>query len=360
MADKSKIDWTDATLNFISGCTPESAACKNCYARGTTEWLRGLGQEKYKEGFDKVVCHGGEKLMTQAMRWKRGRKIFVNSMSDTFHKDVPFEFIAALFGVMAACPQHTFQILTKRPERMLEWFKWLDDYREPGGGYPLHVDKCFDEAVAQGVPVRFKPRPFVWPLPNVWIGATVENQEMADRRIPFLLQAPAAKRFVSCEPLLGPISLNLATDCDCQCNEHQEAYCPGTVGKCCFQADLDQVIVGGESGPHARPMHPDWVRSLRDQCQQAKVSFFFKQWGEWAPYVDEDKFTHGDEETDKNVQSWINPDGETGVCWIYDDDGTVQNWTGNMREESCVINKFGKKRAGRELDGRIWEEMPNG
>jgi protein gp37 len=170
-------------------------------------------------------------------------------MGDLFHKDVHRQDIVHIWNVMARNPQHIFQILTKRTDRMLYFLDWIK------GQVPFDV----------------------WPLPNVHLGVTAENQERANERIPLLLQTPAAKRFISIEPMLGPISLNLATACDLNCNEHQEAWCPGTTGKCICQMDLNQVIVGSETGPGKRPMNLDWARDIRDQCQSADVPFFFKK-----------------------------------------------------------------------------------
>lgn len=213
MSDNSKIEWTDATWNPVTGCTKISPGCKHCYAETFAERFRGVKDHPYEQGFDLKLWP--ERLSTP-FGWKRPRMIFVNSMSDLFHKDVPFEYIQRVFATMAEAQQHTFQVLTKRAERL--------------------------EAVAPKLS---------WPS-NVWMGVSVESQDYA-WRVDHLRNIGAAVRFLSVEPLLGPVNLNL--------NE------------------IQWVIVGGESGPGARPIKSEWVTSIRDQCLKAEVPFFFKQWG---------------------------------------------------------------------------------
>ena len=214
MADKSKIEWTQATWNPVTGCTKVSPGCKHCYAERLAKRLQAMGVKKYANGF-KVTLH--EDALEIPLRWKHPRIIFVNSMSDLFHEEVPLEFIRKVFAVMKQARQHIFQVLTKRAERMAELAPLLE-----------------------------------WP-PNVWMGVSVENQHYT-YRIDLLRQVPASVRFLSLEPLLGPIpDLNLD--------------------------GIHWVIVGGESGPGARPMRKEWVLDIRDQCQRAGVLFFFKQWG---------------------------------------------------------------------------------
>jgi len=202
--------------------------------------------------------------LADPLRWRRPRKVFVNSMSDLFHEKLTNEEIAAVFGVMAAAPRHTFQILTKRAKRMRDWFRWIErdgvSAREPLLSCELH-------AARHGVifPTGTKPA-LCWPLPNVWLGVSVEDQRRADERIPLLLETPAAVRFVSAEPLLGPVNLERYLPCLPPCGppiDHGPA--------------LSWVIVGAESGPGARPMQEDWARSIRDQCAAAGVAFHFKQ-----------------------------------------------------------------------------------
>lgn len=251
----SSIEWTDATWNPVSGCTRVSAGCDLCYAVTMTRRLAAMGSEKYvglvhpgKHHFNGVVRVHPDALSLPLLRSK-GTVFFVNSMSDLFHREVPFPFIAAVFGVMAATPAHTYQVLTKRPERMVAFFSWLEAQISDG----QETRFCLDAAAASVSLPRLNTSP--WPLPNVWLGTSVEDMQVVDR-IEFLLETPAAVRFLSCEPLLGPL-----------CISNQ------------LSAGIDWVIAGGESGPGARPMKAEWVRSLRDQCAAASVPFFFKQWG---------------------------------------------------------------------------------
>lgn len=235
MATNSKIEWTDATWNPVTGCRKISAGCKNCYAERMTRRLKAMGKPKYADGFE-VRVHPD--YLDQPTRWKASRFVFVNSMSDLFLPDIPAEFVRRVFEVMNRCRRHTFQILTKRPEVALQLSEQLQ-----------------------------------W-TPNIWMGVTVEDNSVTER-CSYLQKIPAAVRFASLEPLLTSVpdvSLN----------------------------SLDWVIVGGESGPGARPTKSEWVREIRDRCLTHSVPFFFKQWG-----------------------------------------GT------------------NKKKAGRELDGRTWDQMPD-
>lgn len=280
MGDKTGIQWTDATWNPVTGCTKVSPGCKNCYAKHQA-WprLAAMKTGVYSgRKFEDVQCH--PERLDQPLRWKKPRMVFVNSMSDLFHDAVPFTFVAEVFGVMAACPQHRFQVLTKRPEQMREFVAWLSggicaDAREiiwehaQGGlvraGHGLYsaMQGRLDNGVEQNPG---------WPLPNVWLGVSVENQETADERIPLLLDTPAAVRWISAEPLLAPLYLDDQL-------EGWQYHAP--------LDDLDWVVVGGESGPNARDMDPDWARSLRDQCATAGVPFFMKQMARKAPIPDD-------------------------------------------------------------------------
>ncbi len=214
MADNSKIEWTEATWNPVTGCSKISDGCKNCYAERLALRLRVMGSARYRNGFD-ITLHPD--LLEMPKRWRRPRVVFVNSMSDLFHDHVPVEFIQRVFDTMQSCPQHTFQVLTKRTARL--------------------------RAMADKLP---------WPK-NVWMGVSVENAAVM-HRVDDLRAVPAAVRFLSCEPLLGPMQ-NLRLE------------------------SIHWVIVGGESGPHARPMDKAWVMEILRQCRQAGVPFFFKQWG---------------------------------------------------------------------------------
>ena len=214
MADHSHIEWTEATWNPVTGCTKVSAGCKNCYAERLAKRLQAMRNGRYANGF-RLTLH--EDVIDLPRSWKSGRRIFVNSMSDLFHRDVPLAFIQKVFATMRECPQHNFQILTKRSGRLRELAPQID-----------------------------------WPN-NVWMGVSVEDSA-ALSRVDDLRKVAAAVRFLSCEPLMGSlIGINLR--------------------------GIHWVIVGGESGPHARPMAPEWVREIYAACRKQKVPFFFKQWG---------------------------------------------------------------------------------
>ncbi len=284
MSEKTGISWTNSTWNPVVGCTRVSAGCDNCYAVRSTRRLAGrlpLYQGLVNPGkghFNGTVRTAPERL-NQPMRWKRPRRIFVNSMSDLFHEGVPFGFIAAVFGVMWYARQHTFQILTKRPERAMAFFRWVSrmigENMTTGERESVEVDAlagCQIEAGKHGV--NFAPfDPTIlrhtWPLPNVWIGTSVEDQSVLEERMTALMLIPAEVRFLSVEPLIGPVNLGLLGTLP---REHFPGYQ--------LAADrIHWVIVGGESGPGHRPIEADWVRSVRDECQDARVPFFFKQWG---------------------------------------------------------------------------------
>jgi protein gp37 len=235
MAQGSSIEWTDATWNPVTGCTKVSAGCKNCYAERMARRLKAMGTPQYANGFTLTLQLG---MLDLPLRWKKPRNIFVNSMSDLFHKDVPLEYVQRVFDVMNRCPQHTFQVLTKRPE----------------------IARAYSSSLEWGK--------------NIWMGTSIENM-LVMRRISELQRIPAKVRFLSLEPLLGPLP-KLPLD------------------------GIHWVIVGGESGPGARPIEPNWVRQIRERCVAQGVPFFFKQWG--------------------GVQ---------------------------------------KSKTGRELDGRVWDEMPD-
>lgn len=220
MSDGSAIEWTEATWNPITGCIKVSPGCDNCYAERLANRLQKMGNPRYQNGFE-VTLHPDQ--VSLPLRWRDSRLVFVNSMSDLFQDDVPDDFIASVFDTMEAAHWHTFQVLTKRPGRMASWAR------------------------------RHRPDP----LPNVWLGTSVEDQRWADIRIPKLLETPATVRFLSCEPMLGTLDL--------------KSYLK--------EGSIHWVIVGGESGPGHRKILPRWVRSLRDQCVRADVPFFFKQWG---------------------------------------------------------------------------------
>lgn len=262
MSDKSSIEWTEATWNPVTGCDRVSEGCEHCYAQTLAKRLKAMGNPRYQRdgeprssgpGFGVTLHHDQVQL---PHRWRLPRVVFVNSMSDLFHDEVPDDFVAEVFRTMRAASRHTFQVLTKRPGRMASL---LNRWRANADAAEL-VD-----------------------LPNVWLGTSVENQKWAAVRIPQLLRTPAAVRFLSCEPLLGEVDLAPVLN--------ELAPRP--------EIALHWVIVGGESGPGARPMDPAWARTLRDQCSSWRIPLFFKQWGGRTP-----------------------------------------------------------KAGGRELDGRTWDEMP--
>lgn len=233
---QSHIEWTEMTWNPVTGCDKISEGCRHCYAEAFARRLQAMGNGKYRNGFE-LTLHPD--VLNEPFRWKKPREVFVNSMSDLFHKDIPIEYIQKVFGVMQQNPQHLFQVLTKRADvlRYYDSERWLK-----------------------------------WPH-NVWMGVTVEHEQTMGR-IDLLRQTDARVKFLSCEPLLGPLpNMNLE--------------------------GIDWVIVGGESGRNARSMSPEWVQEIREQCLVAEVPFFFKQWG-----------------------------------------GT------------------NKKKAGRVLDGRVWDQVP--
>lgn len=326
MSTNSKIEWTATTWNPIAGCTPVSAGCRNCYAANHARRLAGNPNPKVSEAYEGTARTAGDgravftgkvnllpERLGQPLRWKKPRRVFVNSMSDLFHEDVPEDFIKEVFTVMAVAQQHTYQILTKRPDRMA---RILSQWR---------ADDLHDFWYAFS---EYTPAPQDWPLPNVWLGTSTEDQAAADERIPHLLRTPAAVRFLSCEPLLGPVDVSAhlrsgrtfhvvadvegmlrnrhfdalqrddgtpmtrreaeeelwslhrqgvrvikAAGTECLGFDHQEG-CPGHQ-----QPRVDWVIIGGESGPGARPCDIEWIRSLVKQCREAGVPAFVKQLG---------------------------------------------------------------------------------
>jgi len=233
----TKIEWTEETWNPVTGCSKVSPGCDHCYAERMSKRLRGRLGYSDDEPF-KVTLHPDK--LNRPLRWRKPRRVFVCSMGDLFHGGVPIDYIINIFLVMAESPQHTFQVLTKRPDGMLSL-----------------------QEVLEKEMLELKHQ---WPLPNVWLGVTAEDQQRADERIPLLLLCSAAVRFVSCEPLLGPIDLR------------DQPFRDGCGVDAMHPADpmmsLDWVIVGGETGPGARQMHPMWARFLRDQCVAADVPFF--------------------------------------------------------------------------------------
>jgi len=356
MSTKSKIEWTDATWNPVRGCSRVSEGCRNCYAERQALRFSGRGEPYYglvTRGSDGKPHWTGkvdlfEHVLLQPLHWRGAaggsrkrlaglQRVFVNSMSDLFHEGLTDEQIDRVFAVMALCPQHTFQVLTKRAKRMREWVEaWAEFWRGGDSGdhawrgamqdrwdaarRPLweYFRRLGDMEREEQVGVRLAS--LHWPLPNVWLGVSVEDRTAWDERVRDLKATPAAVRFVSYEPALGALG---------------EVDLSG----------LDWVICGGESGPGARPMHPDWARAARDACQAAGVAFFFKQWGEWEPHV-----RASDAAASKN-QGWLHAHG----MWIGDFDDAHCEGGGWQ-----AMRRVGKRAAGRVLDGRTWDGFPEG
>lgn len=321
MADGSAIEWTGATWNFVTGCSRISDGCTRCYIERTPPFrMAGRRFDGPQIGATTGVLLHPERL-DWPLRWRTPRRIFVNSLSDLFHEAVPDGLIAEAFAVMLLAPRHTFQVLTKRPGRMRSLL------RSEGFRLAAQAEACALTTLDY-TPDEYADQ---WPLPNVWLGVSVEDQRWADIRVPELLETPAAMRWISAEPLLGPVDLSpwLYGPPACGCGIAPDGA-PGTLQGCsagCMvpsPSALDWVIVGGESGPHARPMHPNWARSLRDQCQAAKVAFFFKQWGShrWIAH-----------------SAWDEESGD----WV---------------DRGVEAQRVGKHVAGRVLDGRTWDEYP--
>ena len=255
------IAWTDETWNPVTGCTKVSAGCDHCYAETLAERFRDTPGHYFEQGFDVQLRPA---KLVEPLRWRKPRRVFVNSMSDLFHDAVPDEYIAKVFGVMAANyewdrPTHVFQLLTKRHARMRSLLSSVPFRFDVALAAAQRTDEDHADAVHDAIAYHH------WPLPNVWVGVSVENQQWADIRIPALLDTPAAVRFLSCEPLVGDVDLVLYLD------PFRGVESQGRA--------IDWVIAGGESGHGARPMQADWVRSLRDQCADLDTPFFMKQAG---------------------------------------------------------------------------------
>lgn len=316
VGDTTHIEWTDATWNPVTGCTRVSPGCVNCYI----DWappFRIEGRHFTDRDGNRSHAIGattGVRLHPDRLDWPlrkrswRGKRVFVCSLADLFHDDVPDEYIARVFAVMALTPEVTYQVLTKRPARMRALLT--------SGAF---ADLLGDTLGMMLFEQRISDYDVTFPLPNVWLGVTVEDQQRADLRIPILLDTPAAVRWLSCEPLLGPVNLGRAVG----------TYYGGDPRE--DESGIDWVVAGGESGPGARPMHPDWARSLRDQCRDAGVPFLFKQWGDLVT----------EEQAPEDITL-------PAVSWRHLGDDQPPVW------------RVGKKRAGRLLDGRTHDGYPGG
>ncbi|KRE02568.1 hypothetical protein ASE61_14910 [Bosea sp. Root670] len=397
MAETS-IEWTERTWNPIVGCSIVSPGCTNCYAMGMADrfkhvyrgrkWAGAAAQGMTRRVNGKAIWTGQltlapDHILTEPLRRKRPTTYFVNSMGDLFHEDTPEDWIDRVFAVMALTPHHTYQVLTKRGARMREYMleQWQgtpartvslghgETLSIPAGGPTgrrVRVEEACERYLEQFGLVdttkdhlwteegNCKAMQWQWPLPNVWLGVSTEDQKRADERIPELLATPAAVRFVSAEPLLGPIDFRDITipqevgtwqvnalECDCPAEEDTELG----------GAKLDWIIVGGESGPGARPMHPDWPRQIRDQCAAAGTAFFFKQWGNWFPLVDRDK----DDPDWRLDYSRRYSDDRPNIAWL-----NAAGGRGFHGERFHIMGRGMKATAGRFLDGGEHNAMPKG
>ncbi|MBQ0855744.1 phage Gp37/Gp68 family protein (plasmid) [Streptomyces sp. BH-SS-21] len=334
MADTTGIEWTDSTWNPTTGCEKISDGCTNCYAATFAERWRGIPGHHFEAGFD--ITLRPERLRLP-MTWRTPRRIFLDSMSDLFHQDISDTYIAQVFAMMALTSRHTYQVLTKRHARMKALLSRATFWHQVAEQGREHFAGCQEEWLAAGAMLGGEP------LPNVWLGVSVEDQRWADIRIPALLGTPAHTRFLSCEPLLGPVWIadHIWQACPCCEGESHDEACARCADQRCESGHirrLDWVIAGGESGPGARPLHPDWIRSLRDQTRGRNVPFFFKQWGDHAP---ED---HGH---------------DRGRLTVVDPRGHGQDHDDPCASQTPVrMRRVGKKQAGRLLDGRHHDAFP--
>lgn len=352
MADRSAIEWTDASWNPIRArnrktgkvgwhCEHATTGCINCYSEGFNLRL-GTGLP-FKPGHrDDIELFLDNEMVLQPLRWKKPRKIFVCSMTDLFADFVPDVWIDTMFAIMALAPQHTFQVLTKRAKRMREYLTGTDvdgrtarhridglvfDWRICGDRPEIHGSARLDVG-NDGYDACER-----WPLPNVWLGVSTERQYEVIERVPDLLAAPATVRFISAEPLVGPLDLHSFFDSE---SKRWINALDGIAENCAVHeriARIDQVIVGGESGPKARSMHPAWPRLLRDQCAVSGTAFFFKQWGEWSPHYSAQR---------ERIVIFADGGTRTGQ-WYF-------NATECERNGVELMYRAGKKNAGRLLD----------
>lgn len=328
MSDRSRIEWCDTTWNPTTGCTRVSAGCSKCYIERTPPF-RKVGRRFDGDGPGSttgVLLHP-DRLDTP-LRWRKPRRVFVNSLSDLFHDDISDDYVARVFATIAVAHRHTFQVLTKRPARMralltdAKWMSWVEHrVGDIAGEYEV-----------------------VWPLRNLWVGVSVEDQQTADVRIPKLLATPAAVRFLSCEPLLACVDL---------WTPRYQLPDGGLGSAFAWGRGVGWLICGGESGPGARPMHPQWARDLRDQCAAADVPFLFKQWGEWSPAAPADAthLIHADGRI-------VGRDSATSVVGYGTVSPTRQDLVDRGHPGWARVRRVGKKAAGRLLDGRTWDEFP--
>lgn len=357
------ISWCDETVNPIRArfngrighyCERVSAGCANCYS---SRMQRRFGMPAFKGEAgawlnDVIEPFLDESKLELVLKRRKPTRFFWGDMTDLFGSWVKNEWLDRCFAVMALTPQHAHMVLTKRVERMLAYMlelldperlrRWMNLAADGEPHRYGHYNLTSIARLARKEP-QTKRTQLLPPFDNVLLGTTVENQQMAnERRKPMdRLARMGWITFVSAEPLLGPLNLHLARPCDRMCSEYQNAECPGVNGLCAGEWKLDWVICGGETGPGARPMHPDWVRGLRDQCQAAGVPFHFKQWGEWLRLNDEARDLLGDDDPA-----------------ISDSQDRQQYKTQLTRLGNETFVRVGKKAAGRMLDGREWLEFP--
>lgn len=340
----TSIEWTDETWNPLVGCSRTSPGCDHCYAMGVahrnlTPDHRGLTVRAEGGGVDWTgEVRFVERRLLDPLRWRKPKRVFVNSMSDLFHPDVEVEHIVAIFAVMGLAEGHQFQVLTKRPQGMVRLLNspgFWDDVRYRAGEIASSLDWDM-------VPHHLQFSADLTFLPNVWLGTSIESQQYAFRAR-HLLATPAAVHFVSAEPLLGPLDLSpYLLD-----PSLRDPTCRG----------VDWVIVGGESGQSARPMHPAWAEELRDQCRRAGVAFLFKQWGEWSPFAPirdgrfdfRNRYVLADDGTLYRGPDLAYPDGPRRGEAVR---------AGHDHARLTSMYRVGKKAAGRELDGRTYDEYP--
>lgn len=358
MAKNTKIEWCDHSFNPWVGCTKISPGCDNCYAErwacrfGTVGWGAKANRRKTSAQNWRQPIQWNRQAEIQFNAWERFKtdynlsdsemivrgfikprrpRVFCGSLCDVFDNAVPDEWRVELFELMSTTPHLDWLLLTKRIGNVMEMLErcaikieshpdWSDE------GNPPHA--ALRDWLANWFLLRLAPK-------NIWLGATICNQEEADRDIPKLLATPAAVRFVSMEPLLGSVDLAQA------CAKYH--WTDGDGVECvAMPRHLDWVIVGGETGKHARPLHPDWVRNLRDQCRSAGVPFCFKQWGMWAP-------------AEALIDELI---GDFAEAWIRGDGFVIEGGEVDFFGDDAVLYRTGKKSAGRLLDGHVWDEVP--
>ncbi|WP_279480297.1 phage Gp37/Gp68 family protein [Aureimonas sp. SK2] len=387
MADNTKIEWTDATWNPITGCSVVSPGCTNCYAMllagtrlsnhpsriGLTRDTKGgpvwTGEVRFNEGW-----------LDQPLRWRRPRMIFVCAHGDLFAEGVPDEWIDRVFAVMALAPQHVFQVLTKRADRMRAYLsgnRFGDGHATERIGYAAMqlVDEATGGDETKSPPWPYDPsrissllhgptpdspivlyrRREIWPLPNVWLGVSAEDQRRADERVPQLLATPTAIRWVSAEPLLGPIDFRDIKPADRYEVDALTGYDFDQGG---VRNRLDWIVAGGESGHGARPMHPSWVRSIRDQCAKTGVAFLFKQWG---ALIESDQLFDRSARSDavmiyRDGQRWAPPRplNFTDAAWL----GDFLGHRYEQHSDGSTYYRIGKAGAGRILDGATHDGFP--